>query len=90
MASKFLTVSGDDERAIRRELRQFVSDFKYLDRRWDDLTDEHPGRWVGVYKRQAVFADSLEDVLAAATDKGWDMGGVVVRRLLKERPLMAL
>lgn len=79
-----------DEKAVREELRQGISDTKYLEQRWDALVAEHRDQWVGVYRRDTVFAPSLEDLLERANDKGWDLGLMAIDRLVEERPAALL
>ena len=81
---------AEDEKAVREELRQAISDTKYLEQRWDALVAEHRDQWVGVYRRDILFAPSMEDLFEKANEKGWDLGLMVIDRLVEERPAALL
>jgi hypothetical protein len=82
--------NAEDEASVRRELRQAISDTKYLEQRWDDFLKDHRDQWVGVFRKRALFAPSLEKLLETAKDEGWDVGLMAVDRLVEERPAALL
>lgn len=79
-----------DEATVRKELRQAISDTKYLEQVWDKLLPEHRDQWVGVFRKETIFAESLEELLEGARRMGWDLGVMVIDRLVEERAAVLL
>jgi hypothetical protein len=79
-----------DPRALSKEMRQASNDARLLEARWDDLVKRHKDKWVGVQRREFLFASTLEDLIAEARAKGWDVGTMVVDCLADKRPALLL
>jgi hypothetical protein len=79
-----------DPKVLARELRQASADAKFLEARWDTLLAHHRDQWVGVHKRELIFAGSLKQLIARAQRKGWDVGTMVVDCLTDKRPAALL
>jgi hypothetical protein len=87
---KSLPQGTEDESTVRKELRQAISDTKYLEQQWDNLLKGHRDEWVGVFRKQTLFAPALEQLLEKANQEGWDLGLMVIDRLVEERPAALL
>lgn len=74
-----------DPKLVRKEFRQVAAEARLLDARWDELVSEHRDQWVGVHKKNFMFAESLEELLSGARESGWDVGTLVVDRLVERR-----
>ena len=85
MPVKSLPDGAYDEATVRKELSQGIKDVKYLERRRDDFLEDHRDEWVGVFKKLALFAPSLGELLDKARHEGWDVGLMAIDRLVEER-----
>ena len=76
--------------AVRKALRRATADGNFLEARWEEFVAQYPNKWVGVHQKTAIFADSLEALLRLASEQEWDLGTMVVDRLIEKRPAALL
>lgn len=77
-------------RHAAQDIRRATSDSKLLESRWDSLARRHKDRWVGVYKKKFLYADSLTELIRKARAKDWDVNSMVVARLELRRGAILL
>lgn len=77
-------------RQTAKDIRQSKADSKALERRLDTIARRHKNQWVGVYKRQFIYEDTLPRLLKRARAKGWDVGSMVVAHLEPKRRAVLL
>jgi hypothetical protein len=90
LTTEELTQAVGDPKTLSREMRQASSDARLLEGRWDELVKRHKNKWVGVQRKEFIFAGSLEDLISKARSKGWDLGTMVVDCLADKRPALLL
>jgi len=90
MTTQELADKFGDPKVLAREFRQANADAKFLESRWDALLKKHKEQWVGVQKKEIIFAHSLKQLIAKAEQKGWDVGTMVVDCLTDKRPAVLL
>jgi hypothetical protein len=83
MTTEELIRKVGDPKTLSRELRQASADTRALEARWDELVTKHPDEWVGVQRKEFLFADTLDELIEKAREQGWDVGAMVVDRLNK-------
>lgn len=83
-------ISIFNARKTVKDIRQGKADSKALERRWDTLARRHKNRWVGVYKKNFIYEDTLPRLIKRARAKGWDVGSMVVAHLEPKRRAVLL
>jgi hypothetical protein len=81
----------DEQKAwLRRRSADYERDWLAFEAAYAGLVEGREGQWVAWYHGEAAFADTLDRAVAAAQERGWDLGAVILRCLRTERPLVAL
>lgn len=75
---------------IAKDIRRATVDSKFLESRWPSISRRHKNRWVGVYNKKLIYADTLPQVLRKARAKDWDIGAMVVAHLEPKRGAVLL
>jgi hypothetical protein len=90
MDASNITLTDEQKDRIGREIEDYGRDYQAFEDAYPDLVSRHEGRWVAWTHGETVYADSLVAVLKAASEQGWDLGRVIARKLLRERPAVLL
>ena len=64
---------GPEADQLRSEMRTYSEHYDAIERAWDSLVADHDGEWVASYAGEFAFGNTLDDVLAAATSREWDL-----------------
>ena len=85
-----VVASSPDTKQIARDIRRVTVDSKFLESRWPSISRRHKNRWVGVYNKKLIYANTLPQLLNRARAKDWDVGAMVVAHLEPKRGAVLL
>ena len=85
-----VVATASETKQIAKDIRRATVDSRFLESRWPSISRRHKNRWVGVYNKKLIYANTLPQILRRARAKNWDVGAMVVAHLEPRREAVLL
>ena len=85
-----MVVEIPNAQQFKKDIKRSTDDSKFLAARWPTISRRHKNRWVAVYNKRLLYADTLPQLLRKARAKDWDVGSMVVAYLEPRRRAVLL